>query len=130
MAVGRHAGEGEQAETRQRGDDFAAFDKTGQIQPRRSKIRVDDADSGEREESDFHGKEARSAAIPPRVEPAGMKNRWRNGLRHAVRKHVSGMMIMPATSSDEAIERDVAAGTVAAVSANRMLIKPSPKHAM
>ena len=33
--------------------------------------------------------------MPPSVEPAGMKKKWRNGFRHAVRKQQAGIAMVP-----------------------------------
>src|SRR5439155_6512901 len=83
-------------EAGQRCDRLAALDESGQREAEREQLRIVRADAAHREESDLHETPPISVHTTANTNATtGMKNRWRNPSRHAVRKHTAGMAMPP-----------------------------------
>jgi len=87
MFLRRQRRQRQKAETGQRGNRFTPFDEARQRQPQPQEFGVAHPNPAHRDQSDSHLNIIlhRKAAIPPMVDKAGMKNRWRNTILYADR---------------------------------------------
>jgi hypothetical protein len=131
-AVGRRAGQRQQAEARQRRHDLRSLHESRQRQAESSELRIVRADAAHGQKSEFHDSHpARSAASPTSTPATGIGKRCRKPRRHAVRKQHADIVATATRNPAEATRACPAGmGTIATLSAKSTFTNPRPKNAM
>ena len=128
------AGEREQREARQGGDDFAAFDEAGQGETGGEQLRVLRADAAHGNEADaflFHNSARKVSAPATSRLSTGTAKRWRAARKCAASAQQTGIVTPPMRKAPDATFSDAGAtGSRRAVTQKTRFAKPSPKNEM